>query len=174
MKRRTTLVLGGARSGKTAHAMRLAERQLRRVYVATAEAHDDEMRARIRRHRSERDATWSTVEAPIDIAQALCASDTVGTSIVVDCATLWLSNILHSERDVATAINTVLPIIKGAVADIVLVSNEVGLGIVPENKLARTFRDAHGQMNQSLAAVVDRVDFVAAGLPITLKSEASD
>ncbi|MGI9524237.1 MAG: bifunctional adenosylcobinamide kinase/adenosylcobinamide-phosphate guanylyltransferase [Hyphomicrobiaceae bacterium] len=174
MKRQTTLVLGGAKSGKTAHAMRLAERRSQRVYIATAEAHDDEMRARIHRHRLERDATWSTVEAPIDIGRALCAIDSVDTAVVVDCATLWLSNLLLSKHDAAAAIDAILPIIKGAAADIVLVSNEVGLGIVPENNLARTFRDAHGQMNQTLAAVADRVDFVAAGLAITLKSEVAD
>jgi adenosylcobinamide kinase/adenosylcobinamide-phosphate guanylyltransferase len=156
---RTYLVLGGARSGKTRHAMRLATARPRRIYIATAEARDDEMRERIARHQQERDGTWSTVEEPTDLAAAIAANDADDISIMVDCLTLWLSNLMAAERDV-----------HAATADlIVFVSNEVGLGIVPANALARAFRDAQGSLNQAVASAVDHVDFIAAGLALNMK-----
>ncbi len=166
---RTYLVLGGARSGKTRHAMRLAERQPRRIYIATAEARDEEMRARIHLHRDQRDATWSTSETPIAIADAILANDAQKTSILVDCLTLWLANLLEQNRDPVAAVDAVVDVLRSADADIVFVSNEIGLGIVPINAETRAFRDAQGHLNQRIAATVDHVDFVAAGLTFSLK-----
>lgn len=166
---RTYLILGGARSGKTRRALQLAERQPRRVYLATAEARDDEMRERIARHQAERGTGWSTVEAPLDIAAAITAETTPATAIVVDCLTLWLSNLLAADRNVDAAGSALIAALAATPADVILVSNEVGLGIVPANALARSFRDAQGHLNQRIAATVDHVDFVAAGLALNLK-----
>jgi adenosylcobinamide kinase/adenosylcobinamide-phosphate guanylyltransferase len=167
----TTLILGGGRSGKTAHALRLAESAVGRglVMIATAEALDGEMRDRIARHRAERGARWRTLEAPLDLAGAL---GEVGASefAVVDCLTLWLSNLMHAERDLEAEAAGLISALGGR--DVVLVSNEVGLGIVPDNALARRFRDAAGRLNQAVAGAADHVVFVAAGLPLTLKGQA--
>ncbi len=165
----TFLVLGGARSGKTRHAMALAEQKPRRVYIATAEALDDEMRARIRNHRAERDATWSTIEAPVKLCDAIASVQAEDTAIMVDCLTLWLSNMLGVSADIEAETTNLLAAITQIKNRLVLVSNEVGLGIVPANVLARQFRDAQGHLNQRVAAAVDNVDFVAAGLPLNLK-----
>ena len=243
------LVLGGARSGKTRRALALAEtishahtnKGQGKVYVATAQAMDDEMRERIARHRQERDASWTTLEAPLDLADALLscsharklaaraelscsharvheaqaessfshgsglaaqaessfshgsglaaqaepgapglaarAGDAPGETsvVVVDCLTIWLANLMHAGRDVADASEALRGAIKQAEGrfDVVIVSNEVGLSIVPENALARRFRDAQGMLNQDVAAIVDVVEFVAAGLPMRLKGEAA-
>lgn len=161
-----TLVLGGARAGKTAHAMRLAGGG---VYIATAEAGDAEMRARIARHRTERGMHWRTVEAPLELAAAI-RTEAAGTApVLVDCLTLWLNNLLHARRDPVAACDELLAACAGAQAPLVMVSNEVGLGIVPENALARRFRDETGRLHQRVAAMADRVELVAAGLPLTLK-----
>lgn len=166
---RTYLVLGGARSGKTRHAMRLATARPRRIYIATAEARDDEMRERIARHQQERDGTWSTVEEPTDLAAAIAANDADDISIMVDCLTLWLSNLMAAERDVHAATADLIAILPRLHANVVFVSNEVGLGIVPANALARAFRDAQGSLNQAVASAVDHVDFIAAGLALNMK-----
>ena len=166
---RTFLVLGGARSGKTRHAMGLTEQQSRRVYIATAEPLDDEMHARIRNHRRERDATWSTIEAPLQLGDAIAAAQSENTAIMVDCLTLWLSNLLGTQADIEVEIETLLNAIAQTTNRLVLVSNEVGLGIVPANALARKFRDEQGRLNQRVAAAVNHVDFVAAGLAFNLK-----
>ncbi len=168
-KARSFLVFGGARSGKTRHALAIAERQARRVYVATAEARDDEMRERISLHQAERDETWSTVEEPLDLPLAIRNSDAPNQAIVIDCLTLWLSNLMGAERNLEDETTRLLQSISDLRSTIVFVSNEVGLGIVPENALARAFRDAQGRLNQQIAAAVDHVDFVAAGLPLNLK-----
>jgi adenosylcobinamide kinase/adenosylcobinamide-phosphate guanylyltransferase len=163
----TTLVLGGARSGKTGYALRTAEaRGGSLVMIATAEALDAEMAARIARHRADRGPRWRTLEAPLDLAGALGA---VGDSeiAVVDCLTLWLSNLIHAERDLERETDRLVAALGGR--EVALVSNEVGLGIVPDNELARRFRDAAGRLNQRLAAVADRVVFIAAGLPLVIK-----
>lgn len=164
-----SLVLGGARSGKSAWAERLAADAARRVYIATAQAGDDEMAARIAAHRARRGAGWRTVEAPLDLAAAIRAHARADTHILVDCITLWLSNLLLAGRDAPAAIEELAALLAVAEGRIVLVANEVGLGIVPDNALARRFRDLAGQANQRLAAVADRVVFVAAGLPLVLK-----
>lgn len=163
-----TLVLGGARSGKSAYAEALiGERPA--VYLATAQAFDDEMVERLRLHRARRGPNWATVEEPLDLVAALRAQDTAGRPVLVDCLTLWLSNLLLAEQDIAAACADLAATLPRLAAPVVLVANEVGLGIVPDNALARAFRDHAGRLNQQIAAVADRVVFVAAGLPLTLK-----
>ncbi len=164
----TYLILGGARSGKTRRALTLASSHARKAYLATAEAFDDEMRERIDRHRQERDRTWWTVESALDIAPVLISPPAVDV-VLVDCLTLWLSNLMHAQRDVASETEALIGAIARAPVDLIFVSNEVGLGIVPENALARRFRDAQGRLNQEVAAMADVVEFVAAGLPLRLK-----
>jgi adenosylcobinamide kinase/adenosylcobinamide-phosphate guanylyltransferase len=166
-----TLVLGGARSGKSgfAESLILAAPATRRVYVATAEAGDDEMAARIAHHRAGRGPAWRTIEAPLDLVEALAAQAGPGTALLVDCLTLWLSNLMHAARDVERETARLAAWLAQATGPVVLVSNEVGLGLVPETPLGRAFRDAQGRLNQQLAATVPRVVFVAAGLPLWLK-----
>ncbi len=165
----TTLVLGGARSGKTRHALGLAEATgAPLVMIATAEALDGEMAHRIARHRRERDARWRTVEAPLDLADAL-AGVPPEAAAVVDCLTLWLSNLLHAGRDPEAETDVLLAALR-APGERWLVSNEVGWGVVPDNALARRFRDEAGRLHQRLAAQVERVVLVAAGLPLALKA----
>jgi adenosylcobinamide kinase/adenosylcobinamide-phosphate guanylyltransferase len=165
-----TLVLGGARSGKSRYAEALIEEAApAALYLATAEALDDEMRERIRHHRARRGARWTTLEAPLDLASALMEAARPERPVLVDCLTLWLSNLLMAGRDAEAAITELvqaLPRLKGPA---VLVANEVGLGIVPDNALARAFRDHAGRLNQAIAAEAQRVVLVAAGLPLVLK-----
>lgn len=164
-----TLVVGGARSGKSAFAERLVTASARpRRYIATAEAWDDEMRDRIARHRRERGADWLTVEAPLDLAAALAAAQP-DEAVLVDCATLWLSNQLLADHDLAAESADLCAALGGCAAPVVIVSNEVGWGIVPDNALSRRFRDAQGRLNQRLAAEADLVVTVIAGLPLVLK-----
>ena len=162
-----TLVLGGARSGKSRLAERLAQGE--KHYIATAQAYDDEMRERIAKHKVQRGVTWLTHEEELALPLKLAEIDAAGRFILVDCLTLWLSNLMLGELDwegPATALTSVLA---GVSADVVLVSNEVGLSIVPDNALGRRFRDAQGVLNQRVAGVADNVVFVAAGLPLVLK-----
>ncbi|HZH27437.1 MAG TPA: bifunctional adenosylcobinamide kinase/adenosylcobinamide-phosphate guanylyltransferase [Azospirillaceae bacterium] len=172
---RIAFVLGGARSGKSRHGLALAEAlpSHRRVFVATAQAHDAEMADRIDRHRAERDASWTTVEAPLHPAQALATEAVPGTVVVVDCLTLWLSNLMLAERDVDAAAADLVAAAQAAGGPVVLVANEVGLGIVPDNALARRFRDHAGRLNQQVAAIADLVRFMVAGLPMDLKRPES-
>lgn len=164
------LVLGGARSGKSRYAQRRAEAlPAERVFVATAQALDAEMAERIRRHRADRDARWRTVEAPLALAEAIAAEAAPGRVLLVDCLTLWASNMLLAERDGEAAADRLVRAIAGAAGPVVLVANEVGLGIVPDNALARRFRDLAGTINQRVAAAVAEVQFLAAGLPLRLK-----
>jgi adenosylcobinamide kinase/adenosylcobinamide-phosphate guanylyltransferase len=163
----TTLVLGGARSGKTRHALAAAEATDRPlVMIATAEPLDAEMAERIAHHRAERGLRWRTIEAPLDLAGAL-QRVTPQETAVVDCLTLWVSNLMHAGQDLDAASAGLMAALAGR--DVLLVSNEVGLGIVPDNALARRFRDAAGRLNQQLAAAADKVVFIAAGLPLALK-----
>jgi adenosylcobinamide kinase / adenosylcobinamide-phosphate guanylyltransferase len=166
--RRFTLVLGGARSGKSRYAEGLAaDITGPKTYIATAEAFDDEMRARIARHRDGRSGDgWTTIEAPLDPVAALRQAQGF---VLLDCVTVWLGNLMHHDRDVGAAVGDLCSALADATSEIVLVSNEVGLSIVPENALARRFRDEQGFANQRLAAVADQVVFVAAGLPLKLK-----
>ncbi|MGK2909546.1 MAG: bifunctional adenosylcobinamide kinase/adenosylcobinamide-phosphate guanylyltransferase [Sphingobium sp.] len=168
---RHLLVLGGARSGKSRYAQAQAEiLSGELVYVATAQAFDQEMRERIALHRADRGPRWSTVEAPLELAEAIAANCTPETVLLVDCLTLWTSNLMLAERDTAIATAGLLRAVTGAPGRIILVANEVGLGIVPDNALARRFRDAAGRMNQEIAAVVDEAVMIIAGLPLVLKS----
>ena len=165
-----TLVLGGARSGKSRYAEGLITAGAPPwIYLATAQALDQEMAARIAEHRARRGAGWTLVEAPLELAAAIAAHGS-GTPLLVDCLTLWLSNVIIAGFDVEGACRRLTSALNDAAGPIVLVSNEVGLGVVPDNALARAFRDAQGRLNQDVAALSDRVVLMAAGLPLTLKT----
>jgi adenosylcobinamide kinase / adenosylcobinamide-phosphate guanylyltransferase len=166
---RLSLVIGGARSGKSAFAEGLATASPGpRRYIATAEAWDDEMRDRIFRHRHDRGDAWTTVEAPINLPAAL-ATATADETVLIDCATLWLTNQLLAEQDLAAATNGLVAALSACPAPVVIVSNEVGWAIVPDNALARRFRDEQGRLNQRLAQEAALVVTVIAGLPLVLK-----
>ncbi|WP_298688086.1 bifunctional adenosylcobinamide kinase/adenosylcobinamide-phosphate guanylyltransferase [uncultured Sphingomonas sp.] len=167
---RTLLVLGGARSGKSRHAQTRAEAEAGAlVYVATAQPFDDEMAERIARHRADRGPRWRTIEAPLDLATTIMAETRPDAVLLIDCLTLWASNLIFAERDVDEATAALVGAIGATRGPLILVSNEVGLGIVPDNALARRFRDVAGTINQAVAAAVDEAVFLAAGLPIRLK-----
>jgi adenosylcobinamide kinase / adenosylcobinamide-phosphate guanylyltransferase len=168
-----TLVLGGARSGKSRYAEALVTSAADAgTYIATAEAGDAEMAARIAHHRLHRGDFWRTVEAPLDLAPAILAYADPARPLLVDCLTLWLSNLLGAGRIVEHESETLLGALRDAAGPVVLVANEVGLGLVPETPLGREFRDGAGRLNQSVAAQAQRVVFVAAGLPLVLKGGA--
>jgi adenosylcobinamide kinase/adenosylcobinamide-phosphate guanylyltransferase len=170
-----TLILGGARSGKSALAERLAlDSGHGVVYIATAQPRDGEMADRIAHHRARRPADWACVEEPLALADALRRHARADRCVLVDCLTLWLSNLLGEadapcfERE-RSALHDTLPQLPG---EVLLVSNEVGMGVVPMGELSRRFVDEAGRLHQALAAACDRVIFVAAGLPLTLKGNA--
>lgn len=166
----TTLILGGARSGKSTYAEGLAEaHDGPLVYIATAQAYDGEMTARIAAHVARRGPAWQTLEEPIELAGAIAEAATPGSFVLVDCLTLWLNNLLLGEHDIAAHTDRLLASLAASEATLALVSNEVGLGIVPENALARRFRDEAGILNQNVAEAADRVVLVTAGLPLQLK-----
>jgi adenosylcobinamide kinase/adenosylcobinamide-phosphate guanylyltransferase len=166
---RLTLVLGGARSGKSRYAEGLlAAAPPPWIYVATAEPLDLEMAARIAEHRRWRDRRWLTIEAPHDLVGAL-AGLPAGASVLIDCLTLWLSNLLCAERDLAMEMGRLERALSEARGCVVAVGNEVGLGIVPDNALARRFRDVAGQLNQLLALRAQRVVLLVAGIPVEVK-----
>lgn len=166
-----TLVLGGAASGKSAFAERLAGASGRHlVYIATAQALDEEMRVKIVAHQARRGAGWTTVEAPLDLTAALADAD-ASSAVLIDCATLWLSNHLMKGSDLATEETRLLKAIHACAAPVVVVSNETGQGIVPATHEGRHFRNAQGRLNQSLAARAGLVVVVMAGLPLVLKGQ---
>ena len=165
-----TFILGGARSGKTSHALARA-RELSQgplIMIATAQALDAEMAQRIARHQAERDEAWTTIEAPLDLAEVVrgLAADDVA---VIDCLTLWLTNQMLAEAQIAPAVADLVDALAQSPAALIVISNEVGQGIVPDNALARRFRDEAGWMHQKVAAAADRVEAVMAGLPLPLK-----
>ena len=166
---RLTLVLGGARSGKSRYAesivMGLPPPW---IYVATAEPLDDEMLARIAEHRARRGSDWRSIEAPRDLAGALSEMP-AGAAVLVDCLTLWLSNLMLAGADIDAETERLDGVLARSATPVVLVSNEVGSGIVPDNALARRFRDAQGRLNQRVAARADRVVLMVAGLPLVVK-----
>jgi adenosylcobinamide kinase/adenosylcobinamide-phosphate guanylyltransferase len=169
---RLTLVIGGARSGKSRYAESLVTALPKPwVYLATAEARDDEMKARIAEHQARRAEGWETVEAPLMLAEALHAAP-AGAAVLVDCLTLWLTNAMLGAFDLEKAMAHLSEALGGRDAATVLVANEVGLGIVPDNAVARRFRDAQGVLNQRLAAQADRVVLMVAGLPLTVKGQS--
>ena len=166
-----TFVLGGAASGKSAFAEQLVvSTDKNRVYVATSQVFDDEMRQKIRQHIAQRGAGWTTIEAPFDLKPAL-AGLSRDQICLIDCATMWLSNHLLAENDIAQAQAEFLDDLRTCPAQIVIVSNEVGHGVVPDNALARRFREAQGRLNIALAAQADLVVQVTAGLPLVLKGQ---
>ncbi len=176
---KSLFVLGGARSGKSRHAQAVAEAAAdqagaRLVYVATAQAFDGEMEDRITRHRTDRDARWRTVEAPIALAATLATEDGADVVMLVDCLTLWVSNLLLADEAIAARTDDLAKTIAGLEGRVILVSNEVGQGIVPDNALARRFRDAAGLLHQRIAAQVDSVDMVMAGLAQRWKGTPSE
>jgi len=164
-----TLVLGGARSGKSRHAEALVTAfPPPWLYIATGEPRDNEMAARIAEHRARRGGEWQTIEAPRDLAAALAAGP-VGAAVLVDCLTLWLSNVMLAGADVHAEIARLEHALAERSGPMVVVANEVGLGIVPENALARRFRDTAGRLNQRLAALADGVVLLVAGIPMKVK-----
>ena len=169
-----TLVLGGARSGKSTHAEKLVGGSLSgparpAVYIATAQAGDVEMATRIMAHRARRGAAWTTIEEPLKLAEALGQAAAEAKPVLVDCLTLWLSNLMHAGADIDEATDMLLHGLDGFPSPVVFVSNEVGLGIVPETALGRAFRDAQGRLNMRMAERADRVILMAAGLPLIMK-----
>ena len=166
-----TLVLGGARSGKSRHAEALVEAETGAcLYLATAEAGDAEMAARIARHRARRGPRWEAVEEPLELAAALSDVAGPGRAVLVDCLTLWLSNILAAERDPTSETARLITCLENIPGPAVLVSNEVGLGVIPDNALARAFVDHAGRLHQALGEVAQSVRFLAAGQVLHLKS----
>lgn len=173
MPAQLTLVIGGIASGKSAFAEGLVRQSGRpRIYLATAQAGDAEMRAKIARHRDARGAGWQTIEEPLAAAARL-RRIAPGQCVLFDCATLWLSNHLLAENDLEAEVETLLGALAECPADVVVVSNEVGLSGVPANALARRFANAQGRLNQAIAARAARVILVTAGLPVTLKGPAA-
>jgi len=169
-----SLILGGARSGKSRRAEALiSESGFPVIYVATAPHIDGdaEWAARIERHRGNRPAHWQTMEEELELTRLIGLRAKAGTVLLVDCLTLWLSNLMQADRDVDTEIFRLCTALQQAGGDIVLVSNEVGMGLAPDNGQGRRFRDAQGRLNQAVAAVSNRVEFIAAGLPLLLKGE---
>jgi len=165
-----TLILGGARSGKSRYAETLVMGAVASAaYIATAEAGDDEMAARIAEHRRRRGAFWRTVEEPVELAAAIRAHAAPDRPILVDCLTLWLSNLMGAKRIVEHESEILCAALRKAEGPVILVANEVGMGLVPETSLGREFRDAAGRLNQQVATIADRVVFVAAGVPLVLK-----
>ena len=166
---RLSLVLGGAACGKSAFAESLVKRASNKpTYIATSRVFDDEMAAKVAAHRSMRGDDWTTIEEPLDIAGAL-ASAPEDTPVLIDCATLWLTNIILGEHDVESQTAAMMESLRTAPQPVVIVSNETGQGIVPDNALARRFRNAQGRLNQEIAANADLVVVVMAGLPMVLK-----
>jgi adenosylcobinamide kinase/adenosylcobinamide-phosphate guanylyltransferase len=169
------LVIGGCRSGKSRQALAVAEAftAARRIFIATCVPRDDEMRRRVSRHKAERDRSWHTVETPIELPRALIDHGRADTVVLVDCLTLWISNLLLAADDHTHRIDAHVDQLVAALRQtdglVVLVSNEVGTGIVPENLLARVFRDAAGFANQRVAQAVDRVLWMVAGIPVQIK-----
>jgi adenosylcobinamide kinase/adenosylcobinamide-phosphate guanylyltransferase len=167
-----TLVLGGARSGKSTHAQKLAEQGWKQpLYLAPAETLDQEMVERVKLHRDQRGPKWGCVEEPLDLAKVILGSTPPRDGILLDCATLWLTNVLLKEGEAAvkTRKQELIAALKTSPCDVIIVSNEVGMGIVPDSALGRTFRDLQGWLNQDLAAIADSVLFVIAGIPMKVK-----
>ncbi len=167
---RSHFVLGGARSGKSRFAQARAEAwSLDLVFVATGQPFDNEMIDRITRHQADRGPRWSTIEAPVELATAILEHSRPNRLLLIDCLTLWTSNLLLGDRDISAASRELTEAISTAQGPLILVANEVGLGIVPDNALARRFRDEAGRINQAVAAIAEEVTFVAAGLPLKMK-----
>ncbi len=177
MSKRLTLVLGGVRAGKSRYAQRLAQAGQRVLVVATAEAGDEEMAARIQAHRAERPAGWDTLEEPLDVAAALAPRLPDYDTVLLDCLTLWVSNLLlkpadagQSRPDTSAEAGRLLRLYEDSDASWIVVSNEVGLGVIPANELARAYADELGRVNQIFAAAADDVIVMFAGVPMNLRA----
>jgi adenosylcobinamide kinase/adenosylcobinamide-phosphate guanylyltransferase len=167
---RIILVLGGARSGKSAFAEGLIDASgLKKIYLATGQVFDSEMESRVGLHKARRGLEWALHEEPLDLADSLERVAAAGAAVLVDCLTLWVTNLMMAEKPMAMEADRLVDAIHALPGTIVFVSNEVGLGIVPDNAMARAFRDHTGLLHQAIAAVADEVYFVAAGLPLKLK-----
>jgi len=167
---KSVLVLGGARSGKSSYAEKMVESSgLKPLYLATGRAFDEEMENRIAVHRGRRGPEWQTVEEPLDLVGALALHAAADRFVLVDCLTLWLTNLMMAEHDIAEETANLVAMLPSLGGPVVFVSNEVGFGIVPENRMAREFRDHAGRLHQAVAAIVDEVYFMAAGLPLKMK-----
>jgi len=167
---KTTFVLGGARSGKSSYAEKLVEGSgLQPIYLATGRAFDTEMENRISVHRNSRGDEWQTVEEPLDLVGALQKHAGHDRFVLVDCLTLWITNLMMAEQNIAAETETLVAALPQLSGQVVFVSNEVGLSIVPENRMAREFRDHAGFLHQAVASVADEVYFIAAGLPLKMK-----
>ena len=172
--KKTVFVIGGCRSGKSRLALETSENLARdrQVFIATCIPHDDEMKDRIARHRQERSRHWHTVEAPLYLPQALVEAGGKAGVILVDCLTLWINNLLmenHDSNQILNKVQSLTRAVSSAACPVILVSNEVGTGIVPENTLARLYRDLVGSTNQAVAQCVDQVVWMVAGIPVTIK-----
>ena len=164
------LILGGARSGKSRYGEKLVERASgQHVYIATAQAWDGEMEDRIAHHQNRRGDTWTLIEEPIALADVLRTKVTNNQIVLVDCLTLWLSNLMGVEKNIEVSVDDLIDAVRTCKGRIVFISNEVGQGIVPDNAMARLFRDEAGRMHQRLAEVCDAAIMVVAGLPLILK-----
>ena len=175
MASRLILVTGGARSGKSFFAQRLAQdREGRTVFIATAEAGDDEMRTRVEKHRRGRPSTWHTIEEPCRLFEAVRTCEGIFDVVLIDCMALWISNLLLKGRDetgILQEVSTLVATCQALAAQVIIVSNEAGMGIVPDNRLSRSFRDILGKTNQEIASAADEVFFLVAGIPLQIKGK---
>ena len=175
MASRLIMVTGGARSGKSFFAQRLAQdREGRTVFIATAEAGDDEMRARIEKHRRGRPSPWHTIEEPCRLFEAVRTCEGIFDVVLIDCMALWISNLLLKGRDetgILQEVSTLVATCQALAAQVIIVSNEAGMGIVPDNRLSRSFRDILGKTNQEIASAADEVFFLVAGIPLQIKGK---
>jgi len=171
--KKTILVIGGCRSGKSSHALFLAEQiPGQKIFIATCMPQDKEMEQRVLRHQQQRSSAWKTLEVPFYLPEAIHKNATEGHVILVDCLTLWINNLILEDdkpENIDNHIQNLTQSIEKAGGPVILVSNEVGTGIVPENKLARLFRDISGFANQKVAACVDQVIWMVAGIPVKIK-----
>ena len=178
-KKSVTLVLGGAQSGKSYYAQQLASHFERVAFIATARGTDAEMRRKIARHRRERPAAWRTIEAPLDLEKAVHSASRESDVVLIDCLTVYLDNVMTARRksksksDSKECVNTVCDAIRTAEASVIVVSNEVGSGVVPPYRSGRAYRDFLGQMNQKVAQIADRVILMVAGVPMTVKESGA-
>jgi adenosylcobinamide kinase/adenosylcobinamide-phosphate guanylyltransferase len=174
--RTVTLILGGARSGKSRYAQKLASEIKRVTFIATARPSDSEMRRKIAQHRSERPASWETIEAPTDLANAIESRSTKANVIIIDCLTLYLDNVMRAKRgaviEIERRLHQVCEVIRTSKSSVIVVSNEVGCGVVPAFRSGRCYRDLLGQLNQQIAEMADRVILMVAGMPLTVKDTA--
>ncbi len=167
-----SLITGGSRSGKSLYALKLAESYKQKIFIATAQAMDDEMKARILIHQKERGESYQTIEEPLEIAGAIRSINDSTSVIILDCLTVWLGNLLfhlENKQDRSERINDFIKTLKSPPCDILIVTNEVGMGIVPEKELSRQFRDDAGSLNQQVAKLADEVIMMVSGIPLKIK-----